>query len=78
MYQDVIQRTGFTTSNAMPTRKQWISLTNGGNVQHHGCVTQWWGAVQLGLPIALANTGYLLYKYTVYVSFRQRRSSTLQ
>lgn len=78
MYQDLVQRTSLSTSNAMPTKKQWISLTNGSNVQHNGCVTQWWAAAQLGLPLALANTGYLLYKYTLYVSFRQRRTNVLQ
>lgn len=76
-YMDIVKQSALVFADVLPTRKQWLTVA-APNVTHRSAVTQWWGAVQNGLPIALANTGYLLYKYTLYFSFRQRVTSFLQ
>ena len=77
-YMDCVRNTSLSFVDALPRNKQWLSVQSASNVTHRAAVCQWFGAVQLGLPIALANTGYLMYKYTVHFSFRQKRVDYLQ
>ena len=77
-YMDCVKQNSLVFADALPRQSQWLSVASASNVPHRGTVTQWYGAVQLGLPIALANTGYLMYKYTLYFSFRQRKTDFLQ
>lgn len=77
-YMDCVKQSSITFAEALPRNSQWLSCANSANVSHRAAVTQWWGASQFGLPPAIANTGYLLYRYTLYFSFRQRVSPYLQ
>lgn len=77
-YLDCIKNTSLSFADALPRSKQWLSVQSASNVIHRSAVCQWFGAVSLGMPIALANTGYLLYKYTLHFSFRQRKTDFLQ
>lgn len=77
-YQGQIQGSGLTDANIFPRKTDWVSTNSpGGSVTWRGIVAGWFGAVQLGLPTGLANTGYLLYRYTYYFSFRQRKTTFL-
>lgn len=59
--------------------KKWVSTSDGGgSTAWYGVQTSWYGPQCLGLGVSISSTGYLLYRYKYYFSFRQRKTYFLQ